>query len=492
MLKPTHFVLAFQDPDMYSGQVRDALLHTAVGIVIAILLVATGVACLVLYQRRGRTKDPALRWFGVFLILYGLRNEDLLRIVTFLAYPVPAIVWAYFGATITHVLAVPFLLFLREIFSTWRRTLGWLLWAQVPIIAASLVADIALHRPYAFQRLQSILTLLLFVSLVVAVFTLSQRTLSTRSLRIGLIIFSVTVVAQNLTSFGIIKFPFNPEPIGFAIFMLTLGSLISNRAIENQQRLIALDRELDIARQIQASILPGNLPRTDRLQIAARYLPMTAVAGDFYDVLVVDEQKVGILIADVSGHGVPAALIASMVKVAIASQLPHAHDPAMVLAGINQTLCGKLSAQFVTAAYLFLDLESNMLRYAAAGHPAIFWQQSRNAEIAAVDIAKIDIARIEENGLPLGILNMAAYTYTERPLNGGSRFLLYTDGLLEAAAPDGEFFAEQRIEAALTHSALLDPEQTATAILDRLKEWVGAKAFAQQEDDLTVLVVDVR
>ena len=90
------------------------------------------------------------------------------------------------------------------------------------------------------------------------------------------------------------------------------------RVIADAERLVAMNRELDIARQIQPSILPQSMPRIPGLTIVARYRPMTAVAGDFYDFLEIDPRRLGILVADVSGHGVPAALIASMVKVALA------------------------------------------------------------------------------------------------------------------------------------------------------------------------------
>src|SRR5947209_9916150 len=98
---------------------------------------------------------------------------------------------------------------------------------------------------------------------------------------------------------------------------------------------------------------------------------MSAVAGDFYDFLCVDEKRVGVLVADVTGHGVPAALIASMLKIAFAGQVDHAEDPARVLAGLNRALCGKFEEHFVTAAYVFVDLNTCVLRYAGAGHPPL-------------------------------------------------------------------------------------------------------------------------
>jgi serine phosphatase RsbU (regulator of sigma subunit) len=210
--------------------------------------------------------------------------------------------------------------------------------------------------------------------------------------------------------------------------------------------------------------------------VAARYLAMTAVAGDFYDFLVLGEKRIGILIADVSGHGVPAALIASMVKVAIAAQLPYAHDPAQVLSGMNRVLCGNMQGQFVSAAYLFLDTENWLLRYAGAGHPPLLRCEGDMIE------------SISENGLPLGLFAHAAYTSTERKLIAGTRFLLYTDGLIEASDSADEFFGEDRVREVLRKATTLTAEQSATLCVDRVTAWSGPP----QQDDLTVIVIDVR
>jgi serine phosphatase RsbU (regulator of sigma subunit) len=202
---------------------------------------------------------------------------------------------------------------------------------------------------------------------------------------------------------------------------------------------------------------------------------MTAVAGDFYDFLVVDENRIGILIADVSGHGVPAALIASMVKIAVSAQLPHAADPAQVLAGMNGILCGKMQSQFISAGYLFLDLKSGQMRYAGAGHPPMLHLTSTVVE------------SISENGLLLGLFPSATYTMTERKLIPGSRFLLYTDGLVEASNTTEQFFGEERVHETLHQTRTLTAEEGATFLVDRVKEWTGDR----QQDDLTVIVVDI-
>jgi serine phosphatase RsbU (regulator of sigma subunit) len=203
---------------------------------------------------------------------------------------------------------------------------------------------------------------------------------------------------------------------------------------------------------------------------------MTAVAGDFYDFLEIGEKRLGVLVADVSGHGVPAALIASMVKVAIAAQKPLADRPAAVLAGMNETLVGRLGGQYVTAAYLYLDRESGLMRYSAAGHPPLL--RGRRDEPRPREI--------EENGLPLGMMEVAEYRQLEQPLADGDRFLLYTDGLVEAANQAGEFFTIERVKDAVAAGAGLGTERVATVIVERARAWAHEVAA----DDLTVVLID--
>src|SRR5271169_2288147 len=155
--------------------------------------------------------------------------------------------------------------------------------------------------------------------------------------------------------------PFSPAVVQARVHT----HLVLREAREQLARqLLTINNELEMAREIQLSILPHEVPTIRGLGIAARYLPMNSVAGDFYDFILVDERRVGILIADVSGHGLPAALIASMLKVALSAQTAHAADPARVLNGLNHSLCGKFKYHFVTAAYIFVDMEKQIMRYA--------------------------------------------------------------------------------------------------------------------------------
>jgi serine phosphatase RsbU (regulator of sigma subunit) len=201
------------------------------------------------------------------------------------------------------------------------------------------------------------------------------------------------------------------------------------------RQLVAINNELEMARQIQLAILPKETPKIEGLEIAARYIPMSSVAGDFYDFIVVDEKHVGILIADVSGHGLPSALIASMLQSAFAAQSAHASDPVRVLSELNRALFGKFRSHFVTAAYLFLDLEKRAVNYAGAGHPPVLWRKSSGS-----------VTEVLENGFFLGPFHDSTYSAVPLSLEGGDRVILYTDGIVEAKNSSGEEFGMDRFK----------------------------------------------
>src|SRR6201986_2520273 len=163
-----------------------------------------------------------------------------------------------------------------------------------------------------------------------------------------------TEVQDETRGFEVGAVDYIHKPFSPAVVKARVQAHLVLRGIREQLalQLLTIQKELETARQIQMSILPSEIPKIEGLDIAARYVPMTSVAGDFYDFLLVDGKHIGILVADVSGHGMPAALIASMLKIALAAQAANAADPAKVLLGLNQTLCGKFQHHYVTAAYV--------------------------------------------------------------------------------------------------------------------------------------------
>ena len=272
----------------------------------------------------------------------------------------------------------------------------------------------------------------------------------------------------------------NIEFLGLLFFAASLGYISARRVFANEDRLVAINKELEIARRIQASTLPQSVPTLRGLEIAARYVPMSAVAGDFYDFLSVDQQRVGFLVGDVSGHGVRAALMASMLKVAFAGQAAHAHDPASVLTGLNRSLCGKFEQHFVTAAYLFVDLEKSVLRYSAAAHPPLL--------LASHAASKV--REIEENGLMLGMFPEAAYSSVQIRISPGDRCLLYTDGVFEATNVAQEQFGKSRCKEFLKTHHDIPAVRFADALVDSIAGFSGSNPARTQEDDITLLVLD--
>jgi sigma-B regulation protein RsbU (phosphoserine phosphatase) len=247
------------------------------------------------------------------------------------------------------------------------------------------------------------------------------------------------------------------------------------------RQLVEINTELEMARQIQLSILPSTTPKITGMDVVARYIPMTSVAGDFYDFIVVDERHVGILIADVSGHGLPAALIASMLQVALTAQARHVSEPGKVLAGLNQALCGKFQHNFVTAAYVYVDLEKNTMNYAGAGHPPLLlWRKSTGSA-----------SQLLENGLVMGQFEEATYNSLQVPIEAGDRFVLYTDGILETCNPAQEEFGTDRFMQFMETNSKLTAGPFADALLLELARWLEQPPGEGHKDDISLLAIDV-
>ncbi len=269
------------------------------------------------------------------------------------------------------------------------------------------------------------------------------------------------------------------KPFSPAVVQARVHTHLVLRGIREQlaRQLQTIQNEMDTARQIQLSILPREIPAIKGLDIAARYIPMASVAGDFYDFIPIDEKRIGILVADVSGHGMPAALISSMLKIALDGQTACALDPARVLAGLNRALCGKFQGHFVTAVYVVVDTERQRLLYAGAGHPPLI----------LMDHSAGQARDFLENGLFLGFFPEATYTAMEIPFKADSWGMLYTDGIPEMTDSSEEQFGLDRLKQFLQNNHDLSAGQFVDALLDRLSQWSNIASGGEPEDDITLL-----
>jgi sigma-B regulation protein RsbU (phosphoserine phosphatase) len=284
--------------------------------------------------------------------------------------------------------------------------------------------------------------LLAIVALLVLVVVVSVPRLSRKFLVlpnravvvVGTLVFAFEGLHFNLADTFHYKTTEITGSLAFAVLLFTFGYVAAQMVLANEHRLLSIDSELAVAREIQASILPDSSPALKNLRVAVAYRPMTAVAGDFYEFIAVDANRNGFLVADVTRHGVPAALIASMVKVAMQSVISCANDPSEVLHGLNRVLCTQLRSQLVSAAYLWIDTENRKARYSAAGHPPLLlWREGK-------------LERVESNGLLLGVFPDSDYPLFDIPVQLGDRFLLYTDGVIEPEDRNGKSFGDHRLE----------------------------------------------
>jgi len=471
--------LAAASPDPFA-----AWRWTVFGVGVGAILLAIGLFAIGIVLFRKRTTDRTLLYFGIFVVIYAVRIflRDSALISVFAVSP--ALAYHVIRA-ITFTLGLPpLLLFLDVVQTRWRRVILWALGVQLVFSCFAIPLDYFGIGRRAIDITNSLLLLGSWILLIVFLFLfrpLGRLTSELRIVGVGFVVFSLFVLHANLVGLALIRGS-DVEPVGFLFFVCTLGYFVAHRIFAREESLFAIQKELEIAEQIQASILPRDVPRRAGIEIAARYLPMSAVAGDFYDFLTFERNHLGILIADVTGHGVPAALIASMLKVAFAGQSAHASDPAGVLAGLNQALCGKFEDHFVTAAYLYADLDAKIIRYAGAGHPPLLFINRSNGTARC----------IEQNGLFLGMFPEAGYSSVEMKLQPGDRCVLYTDGLPESKNATGEEFGLTRCLKVLDSHPRLAAAAIADQLLSEISSWTAQGSVRLQEDDMTLIVVDCK
>ncbi|MHB8215078.1 MAG: PP2C family protein-serine/threonine phosphatase [Candidatus Sulfotelmatobacter sp.] len=443
--------------------------HDAPSLLCSAMIMGVGLVAAALSEIR-RKHDPILIYLAFFAGLYGLRmwiqSGMFLMMQSWSFYP-------RVSSAIDYVVPIPAFLFLNAAGFLHRRTRN-ALYAVGIVLALLALATLAVGRQNIFNQMNAVLIIAALTTLVLI--SMSRRPVNRDAIviRRGLLIFAAFIFWENFRNLLGISLP-NIEPIGFVAFLAALGYVAARQTFERDLQLGEIQRELEVAKRIQLSILPAEFPSCPNFRVAARYVPMNSVAGDFYDFIVADNTQAGLLIADVSGHGVPAALIASMVKVAATSQRVNAADPARLLTGLNAILYGNTQDQFVTAAYVHLDSASRTLQYSAAGHPPMLLLRHGK------------VREVVENGLMLAAFDFATYTNASHPLEPGDRLMLYTDGLIEAAGAKGDAFGQDALSDVLRRTAELAPSAALDQIISAVQHW-----SASQDDDLTVLICDYR
>jgi sigma-B regulation protein RsbU (phosphoserine phosphatase) len=412
---------------------KDTLVRSAIILLLISELIATlGAAAVTLYVFRRRDREKFLLWFGLFSILYAvvliLRNSAFR-----LGFGQPQAI----GLAVDHLISlstvVPGLLVFESFYGRgWRASLRWLIgiYCAVAAFAAMGVA----HHHHSTLILPPGTVLVIAVPIVLTLGYLAgykpPPLPQGRILFAGMISFFCAFSADRLLRRQVGNWHAGVEPYGFLALVICLWYVTAQRIVADDRRLISLNDEMRAATRIQKTILPREVPLLENADIAVRYAPMADVAGDLYDFLTERPCCTGVLVADVMGHGVPAALIAPMVKVEVSSQCANNSGPASIIAGLNTILCKEAREQYVTATYLYLDTARGIGRHSAGAHPSpLLWRRRTQS-----------LEKVGESGLLLGVRANEAYHESEFHFEAGDRLLLYTDGLVEAENASGESF----------------------------------------------------
>jgi serine phosphatase RsbU (regulator of sigma subunit) len=236
-----------------------------------------------------------------------------------------------------------------------------------------------------------------------------------------------------------------------------------------------LERELELARELQQSILPQAFPDLPGVSCAARSRPAQQVGGDFYDVIPLDGGSVGLVMADVSDKGMAAALYMALTRSLIHAEARHRSSPRQVLLSTHRLLLGMSQADmFVTIFYGVLDPARGILRYARAGHdrPLLFSPSTAECRFLAAA------------GMALGIVEQVSLEEVRVDLRPGDLLVLYTDGITDANSPAGEFFGVERLRETVCAAGGLSAQNACDLIFEHVERF---QAGAVQYDDMALL-----
>jgi serine phosphatase RsbU (regulator of sigma subunit)/predicted ester cyclase len=255
-----------------------------------------------------------------------------------------------------------------------------------------------------------------------------------------------------------------------------LAELAQQRLEQEMRERERIEQELRVARSIQHASLPKEVPGLEGWQISPYYQPAREVGGDFYDFHLLSEGRLGVVVGDATGKGVPAALVMSTTcgMLQLAARALDSPSPGEVLAQVNETLVARIpSNMFVTCFYAILDPKRGHLVYANAGHDLPYLQHGGEAK------------ELRARGMPLGLMPASSYEEKEIVLDAGQSVLFYSDGLVEAHDPEGQMFSFPRLRALVAEHT--EEGALGEYLLEELYSFVGEGW--EQEDDITLITL---
>ncbi len=294
----------------------------------------------------------------------------------------------------------------------------------------------------------------------------------------GTLILAATAIKDSLVDLRILPKADFIQHWGTLAFVLSLGIIFIRRSINLNSRYSNYLQEMDIAGSLVNSIMPDAIDAPGGMKISTLYIPMESIGGDFYDYFSISEKKIGVFICDVSGHGIPAALVSSMVKIIFDHQEHSSLDPSLLLSNINKRLLGRVETNFVTASYMLIDIEEKKCLLGNAGHPPLIVVPGDNSEIKSY----------RPMGRFLGQFNDINAGTMEIDIHAGDRILLYTDGITEVQGKSGTVFGDDQWYDFIQRNRNSTHNRFFSNLKDELKDLTETSLFS---DDVTIILIDI-
>lgn len=310
--------------------------------------------------------------------------------------------------------------------------------------------------------------------------------IESKHLTVKTIIISAYGDMENIrTAMNRGAFDFITKPIDFEDVERTLNKTIQHikllkQALENQNKLLSLNKELEVAKKIQQSILPASVSPSPHCNIFAQMIPARKVGGDYYDFFLIDKDHLAFAIADVSGKGISSALFAAINQTLLKSTASHILSPKKCLQSVND-VCSKNNddCMFVTLFYAVLDLKTGTVIYTNAGHNPPYKIGSKG-EIELLPTT---------NSIPVGVKENTKFYEKTIKLEPDELLVLYTDGVTEANNIEKEDFGEGRLVEVLSQNTKQSVQKIGKNILKSVREFTGE---AQQYDDITFMLLQYK
>lgn len=270
--------------------------------------------------------------------------------------------------------------------------------------------------------------------------------------------------------------PFNKDEL-----LARISNLIAlKKSVEEHNEFIMIKHELRLAHEIHGSVVIQDIPKIKNINIAHAYIPTREMGGDFYDVIKIDEDKTGIMIADVTGHGIPAALVCAMLKMSFINNKEHAKHPAHLLTALNKDLSNNIKDNYITAAYALVDTKNRIVTVSSAGHWSPLLIKSNGS-----------IYDKWPKGFPIGWIEDCKYEESTTTYMAGDKFLFYTDGIIEVRNPYNKIFSFERLEDYILHNHLTEPQSFINGLIDSLYIWGEMEKSDSFYDDVTIILAEL-